>query len=447
VITINGEARAAITGVTITGGTAVSAAAAQQGGGILIGNSAILILIDSAVVGNSANVGGGIMVTGALSMARSTVSGNVATTGQGGGIAITNGDAAAVTNSTVSGNRAETIRTGLGGGIISAGTLTLDSVTVANNRASSGGGIYQNPAGQVATAATLRDTLVAGNTGGDCAGNAAVIAAWAGNHNLDQDQNGNCGFSAAGDKPGVNPLLGALTNNGGPTNTHALAANSPAINAGDPANCQTTDQRAVARPAGACDIGAFEYVAPSTPGGGGGGLPDPVFHRNVNALPKSGTVKVKLPGKRRFRVLDEGEQIPLGTIVDVRRGRVTIVAAAGGDQQADFYGGIFKLSQTKGKNPITVLRLVEKLSCASKKQAHAAAKKKKKRRLWGNGKGRFRTKGKHSAATVVGTKWLVQDRCTSTLTRVVRGRVRVRDFIKDKTVIVRAGKRYVAKKR
>jgi hypothetical protein len=444
VIRINAEARVSITGVTITGGAPVAASTAQQGGGILIGASAILLLIDSAVVGNSANVAGGIMATGALGMVRSTVSGNVATTGAGGGIGVLNGAAATLTNSTVSGNRAETIRTGLGGGIVSQGTLTLDSVTVANNRASLGGGISQAAAGQTATAATLRDTIVAGNVGGDCAGSAAVIAAWQGTHNLDQD--GTCGFSAVGDKPGVNPLLGALANHGGPTDTHALAAGSPAVNAGDPANCQATDQRAIARPAGACDIGAFEYVAPSTPGGPSG-LPDPVFHKNVNALPKSGTVKVKLPGRRRFRVLDEDEQIPLGTTVDVRRGRVTIVAAAGGDQQADFYGGIFKLSQTRGANPITVVRLIEKLSCKPGKQASAAATKKKRRRLWGNGNGRFRTKGKHSAATVVGTKWLVQDRCTSTLTRVVRGRVKVRDFVKDKTVLVRAGKKYVARKR
>jgi CSLREA domain-containing protein len=446
VIRINAEARASITGVTITGGAPVAAAAAQQGGGILIGAGAILLLLDSAVVGNSADVAGGIMATGALGMVRSTVSGNVATTAQGGGIGIASGVTATLTNSTVSGNRAETIRSGLGGGIISQGTLTLDNVTVANNRANSGGGIYQNPAGQTPTSATIRDTIVAGNTGGDCAGTAAVIAAWQGDHNLDQD--GTCGFSAVGDRPGVNPLLGTLADNGGSTNTHALAAGSPAINAGDPASCQVTDQRGVARPGGGCDIGAFEYVAPSTPGGGGGGgLPDPVFHKNVNALPKSGTVRIKLPGTRRFRVLSEGEQIPLGTIVDVRKGRVTIVAAAGGDQTAVFYGGIFKLSQTKGEQPITVLRLVEKLSCKSAKKATAAAKKKRKRRLWGNGSGRFRTKGKHSAATVVGTKWLVQDRCTSTLTRVVRGRVKVRDFAKKKTVFVKAGKRYVARSR
>ena len=46
---------------------------------------------------------------------------------------------------------------------------------------------------------------------------------------------------------------------------------------------------------------------------------------------------------------------------------------------------------------------------------------------------------------MVGTKWLVEDRCKSTLTRVVRGRVTVRDFAKKKTVIVRAGKRYTAR--
>ncbi len=46
---------------------------------------------------------------------------------------------------------------------------------------------------------------------------------------------------------------------------------------------------------------------------------------------------------------------------------------------------------------------------------------------------------------MVGTKWLVEDKCTSTLTRVARGRVSVRDFVKKKTVIVRAGKKYVAR--
>jgi hypothetical protein len=167
----------------------------------------------------------------------------------------------------------------------------------------------------------------------------------------------------------------------------------------------------------------------------------------VNALPKSGTVKIKLPGTSTFVVLAEGRQIPVGTIVDATKGRVTLVAASnktGGTASADFYGGIFKLGQTKGSKPITTLKLVEKLSCAKRGKASAAAKK-KKRRLWGDGKGRFRTEGSYSSATVRGTRWLTEDRCDSTLTKVERGSVSVRDFVKKKTVIVRAGKKYVAK--
>ena len=55
------------------------------------------------------------------------------------------------------------------------------------------------------------------------------------------------------------------------------------------------------------------------------------------------------------------------------------------------------------------------------RQRGAAAKKPKTRKLWGDGKGTFRTTGKYSAATVRGTKWLVQDSCAGTLTRVTQG--------------------------
>jgi hypothetical protein len=172
-------------------------------------------------------------------------------------------------------------------------------------------------------------------------------------------------------------------------------------------------------------------------------LPPPEAGESVNVEPQ-GVVKIKVPGSDQFVVVTEGEQIPVGTVVDVRKGRVALTAAGGGD--AVFYAGIFKIGQGKGAKPLTTLSLVEKLSCP-KSKASAAAKKKRKRRLWGDGTGRFRTKGKHSAATVVGTKWLVEDRCNSTLTRVARGRVSVRDFVKKKTVIVKAGKKYVARRR
>jgi CSLREA domain-containing protein len=179
-------------------------------------------------------------------------------------------------------------------------------------------------------------------------------------------------------------------------------------------------------------------------------LPPPQPGKNVNALPKSGTVRVKLPGTSAFVDLDEAQQLPVGTIVDATKGHVTLIAAAddsGGTATAEFWAGIFRIGQSRGDAPTTILTLVEKLSCPKAGKASAAAKKKKKRRLWGDGSGKFRTKGKHSAATVVGTRWLVEDRCKSTLTRVVRGRVSVRDFVKKKTVTVRAGKKYVAKAR
>jgi len=67
------------------------------------------------------------------------------------------------------------------------------------------------------------------------------------------------------------------------------------------------------------------------------------------------------------------------------------------------------------------------------------------RQLWGDGKGSFRTNGKYSSATVRGTKWLVKDSCAGTLTRVARGSVTVRDRVRGKTVVVAAGKSYLAK--
>ena len=175
-------------------------------------------------------------------------------------------------------------------------------------------------------------------------------------------------------------------------------------------------------------------------------LPPPVAGKSVNVKPVSGKVRIRRPGTKRFVTLTAEAQIPVGSSIDTRNGRIAITAAQGGGKtaSADFYDGLFKLTQAK-RSKVTSLTLTERLSCSRKGSASAAAKKKKKRRLWGDGSGKFRTKGKHSAATVVGTKWLVEDRCRSTLTRVVRGRVKVRDFATKKTVTVRAGKRYTAR--
>ncbi len=174
-------------------------------------------------------------------------------------------------------------------------------------------------------------------------------------------------------------------------------------------------------------------------------LPPPVVAQSVNVAPKSGTVRVRVRGSNRFVELEAGRQIPVGSTVDTTKGRITLTSAAGGGttQTADFYDGIFRIGQTRGARPVTELTLVEELSCP-RSRASAAAKK-KSRKLWGSGRGNFRTVGSYSSATVRGTVWLTQDRCDRTVTKVRTGTVAVRDNVKRKTVVVKAGRTYTAR--
>jgi Bacterial Ig-like domain/Thrombospondin type 3 repeat len=174
----------------------------------------------------------------------------------------------------------------------------------------------------------------------------------------------------------------------------------------------------------------------------------PVLGKSVVASAVSGTIKIK--GKNgRFRSLGPNESIPLGSTVDATKGKVRLTSAAGAGgktQSGLFYQGAFVVTQTGGSKPITQLALSGSLKCpATGGKASTAARKKKVRRLWGDGKGRFRTKGKHGAATVRGTKWLTEDRCDGTLVKVQRGIVAVRDFARRKTVLVKKGQSYLAR--
>ena len=113
-----------------------------------------------------------------------------------------------------------------------------------------------------------------------------------------------------------------------------------------------------------------------------------------------------------------------------------------------------KKKPKKAKALITDLVLkgeIAALAVRAEKGARSAGANKKKGpkavlgQLWGNGKGKFRTSGKFSSATVRGTIWLVQDRCEGTLTKVSRGTVQVADFQRNKTVSVKAGHSYLAR--
>lgn len=177
-------------------------------------------------------------------------------------------------------------------------------------------------------------------------------------------------------------------------------------------------------------------------------VPPPVRGSRVNVAPVSGVVRVRAPDGR-FVTLQAGQQIPVGWFVDTTRGVVRLTSAAnsrGATQTATFRDGIFRTRQKKSASAFTELKLAGPLKGCRRGSATAAARR--GRRLWGNGKGRFRSVGNRASAGVRGTRWLVHDRCDkSTLVVVKQGRVTVRDFVRRRTIQLKAGQRYVAKPR
>ena len=172
-----------------------------------------------------------------------------------------------------------------------------------------------------------------------------------------------------------------------------------------------------------------------------------MFQQSVVAEPVSGKIRVRRPGSRDFVELAAGQAIPLGSTVDSKAGvvRIASVPKAGAKPDtAQFRQGIFRVTQSRG---ITDLKLVEQLATCPKRTARAAQRKPKSRKLWGKGKGAFRTTGNYSAATVRGTEWLVQDTCAGTLTRVKEGVVVGARQRQEAHVLLRAPRSYTAKPR
>ena len=244
-----------ISGVTITGGLANGHDVEDNpgvGGGIWIDNAGHVSIVESVIAGNQASVsGGGIDNDGQLTVEQSTINGNSApgsSFGIGGGIDDF-GSSLTVIDSTIAFNTAGTN----GGGIYTASDTTLAGDTIASN---TGGGYFRSG---LANGQTLLNTIVAGNSPVDCGATSPTSVG----HNLSSDST--CGFTASGDLAGTDPLLGALANNGGPTDTMLPANGSAAIDGGADTGCPNVDQRGVSRPQGAhCDIGALE-LAPAAP--------------------------------------------------------------------------------------------------------------------------------------------------------------------------------------
>jgi hypothetical protein len=230
-----------------------------QDGGVYLSFNTNGVISQSTISANGNRVdSNGVQTFGTLTISQSTVSGN-----PNGGLYVSQGDLTVI-NSTVSGNGFAGGNSG--GGLYSdAGSTThVIASTIAGNVGlpGAGGGVsaYQSTI-------TLKNTLISNNTGGNCFYDVGAVFISAG-HNLDND--GSCVLSDPTDlHNAIAGFAGGLADNGGPMQTIALLASSPAVDAipvtptnyctdlnGNPI---TTDQRGVTRPNGAgCDIGAYE---------------------------------------------------------------------------------------------------------------------------------------------------------------------------------------------
>ena len=193
-------------------------------------------------------------------------------------------------------------------------------------------------------------------------------------------------------------------------------------------------------------------------------VPPPVLGERMNVQKVRGTVLIAIPTGAtgagaarasqkglRFVPLEQVRQIPIGSFLDTRRGTVRLTTArdsAGQTQSGEFSAGLFQVLQSRRPSARGLTDVVAKGSsfrvCGRVRagEANAAARRKRTiRRLRANARGRFRTRGRYSAATVRGTVWSITDRCDGTFTKVTRGSVVVRDFRRRRNVVVKAGKR------
>jgi predicted outer membrane repeat protein len=220
-VSFDGSVAADLTRVTLS-----SNSAADTGGGMNSDDGATVTVTDSLVSRNkSKREGGGLDPSiGTLTLTNTTVSGNHSA--KGGGIQLETG-----------------------------GVLSLVSVTIAFNKAREGAGLWT----ELGTTAAVTNTLLAKNAPFDCFGpiesHGSNLIGRIDGCAVTGDTTGNI---TGGPKPvkAVDPRIGPLQDNGGPTKTHALLAGSPALDA-VLGTCPANDQRGVAR-AGTCDIGAFE---------------------------------------------------------------------------------------------------------------------------------------------------------------------------------------------
>jgi hypothetical protein len=304
IFTITGNISVTVVGLTIANGLDNNA---TTGGGISVGSGSSVALFQSTITGNTSLAtagpvrGGGIYNAGTLTVASSTISGNRAyfsNEGYGGGIY--NNGTLTVTNSTIVGNSCDFSGGGLfntgtanisnttisgngklgpqpkGGGVSNEGTLTMINSTVADNVATyvGGGGIFSGSG-----TLNVKNTIIAMNSAehspdvaGTLVSHGYILIAEPSGSTITTGGSG----TFDGMQLNVDPLLGPLQHNGGPTQTHALLSGSPAIDKGNSSG-SGVDQRDLPRPVDdpgfanasggdGADIGAYEVQADQLPG-------------------------------------------------------------------------------------------------------------------------------------------------------------------------------------
>jgi hypothetical protein len=374
---IYNEGTLTLSNSTVSGNAASIGSGISKGGGIY--NSGTLTVSSSTIVDNWAisgdydeppprdcyAVGGGIYNLGTLTISDGTIAYNVALArgyyfsyAEGGGIVNGLGSTLAVSNSTISYNATDASASdsnyAFSGGIANNGTLTVTNSTISGNSASAAGGFFDSYSwawgggvttsdrgtlavtnstisgnfaraypsrsfyclgGGIAGSFRSQNTIIAGNsatTVPDISGNLGSLG-----HDLIGNTQGGSGFDPT-DLLNVNPLLGPLQDNGGPTKTMALLPGSPAIDAGDNTGAPDWDQRGPGYPrivAGTIDIGAFEvqigaatHLAVSAPASVTAGTP---FDVTVTALDAYGHIASGYTGTVTFSSSDTDPSVVL----------------------------------------------------------------------------------------------------------------------------------------
>jgi hypothetical protein len=199
---------------------------------------------------------------------------------------------------------------------------------------------------------------------------------------------------------------------------------------------------------------------------GGDALPDqggeaspagglrPTLGASVVVHAVAGRVLIRRPGSGRFARMAADAEIPFDSEIDASHATISLTSAlpSGRTQTGRFGGGRFQLRD--GRQGYVDLYLRDRACPRSRRHTQAgsasaaSAQRRRRNHLWGHDHGgRFRTHGRHSQATVRGTRWLVADRCDGTLTLVTKGSVVVRDTIHHRRLVLHAGERYLARKR